>query len=551
MLQPNNNTVYTAALYCRLSKDDGFSDRDSSSIETQRTLLTNYCNEHGIIIHDYYVDDGYTGTNFDRPSFQRMIGDIENGKINCVITKDQSRLGRNHLEAGYFMEMFFPEHGVRYIAISDGVDTINQSSLDFAPFRNLLNDMYAKDVSVKIKTSLLAQQKAGKFFGTKAPYGYIKDPNDKHHLLIDERYAPVIRKIFDMYLNEGLGSHKIAKRLTDEKIPRPCVAASELKPAFDRYLQDENGYYRWTCQQVTSIIRNPVYAGHMRGQQRPKISFKSQKRYPLGSKAFVVQNTHEPIIDPERWELAQTILSSHRREKVEGGYQSIFNGILRCADCDHALNMSKGHRRKPRPDPIDMVGFQCNYYRTFGNKACTQHWIEARDLHNAVLADIRRLAKYAVDHDDKMVRDIISKLNADMSESTKKTERELVKAKKRLAELDKLFVSLYEDKVQGSISDRNYKQVASSYEQEQSELEKKINGYEEDLRTAKVNNENAETFVDMIKDYAGIEDLNVTIVHTLIDKIVVHQAEEIDGERGQKIEIYYKFAGKFDDEQDA
>ena len=249
----------------------------------------------------------------------------------------------------------------------------------------------------------------------------------------------------------------------------------------------------------------------------------------------------------ERWELAQTILSSNRHEKVEGGYESIFNGLLRCADCDHSLNMSKGHRRKPRPDPIDMVGYQCNYYRTFGRTACTQHWIEARDLYETVLNDIRRLAKYAIDHDDKMVSDIISKLNSDASESTQKQERELMKAKKRLAELDKMFVTLYEDKVSGEISDRNYKQVAASYEQEQAQLEHQISGYEENLRNAKVNDENADAFVSFIKEYAGIEELNTAILHTLIDKIIIHESEKIDGEKVQKIEIYYKFVGKFDE----
>ena len=395
-----------------------------------------------------------------------------------------------------------------------------------------------------------ARQRAGKFIGTKAPYGYIKDPADKNHLLIDERYAPVIRKILELYLDKGMGCHQIAKQLTDERIPRPCVAAAEEQSSYDRYTSDENGKYRWNCQQISTIIRNPVYAGHIRGQERPKISFKSQKRHPKGSKAFIVPNMHEPIIPPERWELAQSILSSHRHEKVDSGYNNIFTALLRCADCYHTLTMTKGHRRNPRPNPIDMVGYQCNYYRTFGKTACTQHWVEAHALYDAVLNDIRRLARYAIEHDNKMVKEIISKLNSDVLESTKKRERELIKARKRLSELDKMFVSLYEDKVKGDISDRNYKQVAASYEQEQSQLEQQIAEYEENLRNAKVNNDNADTFVEMIKEYAGIEELNSAILHTLIDKIIVHQAEEIDGERVQKIEIYYKFVGKFDDEQD-
>ena len=547
MIQPTNNTnVYNAALYCRLSKDDGFADRDSSSIETQREMLSRYCSDHGFIIYDYYVDDGYSGTNFDRPAFKKMIADIESGHINCVITKDQSRLGRNHLESGYYMEIFFPEHGIRYIAITDGVDTINSTTMDIAPFRNLLNDMFAKDISKKVKSALYTKQKQGKYIGTKAPYGYIKDPNDKNHLLIDERYAPVVRRIFDMFIDQEMGCHLISKTLTEEKVPRPCVAAAEFIPRYSSYAEDENGKYRWTCQQISFIIRNPVYAGHIRGQNRPKISIKSSKRAPLGSQSFYVENMHEPIIPPERWELAQQILSSHRHRKVEEGYKNIFTGLLKCADCNHTLTMQKGHRRKPRPNPIDMVGYACNYYRTFGTSACTQHWIEARDLYEAVLNDIRRLAKYAVDHDEKMVADIISKLHTDMTDNTNKTEREIRKAKKRLADLDKMFSSLYEDKVSGSISERNFKQLAAGYETEQMQLETQISEYEENLRNAKIEYENADCFVETIKEYAGIEELNSYVLHTLIDKIVIHSAEIVDGEKVQQIEIFYKFVGKFD-----
>ena len=253
MLQPTTNTIYNAALYCRLSKDDGFSDRDSSSIENQREMLTRYCSEHGMKVYDCYVDDGYSGTNFDRPAFKRMIADIESGHINCVLTKDQSRLGRNHLESGYYMEIFFPEHGVRYIALGDGVDTINASTMDIAPFRNLLNDMYAKDISKKIKASLLSLQKSGCFVGLKAPYGYIKDPNDKHHLLIDERYAPIVRRIFSMYVDEGKGCHTIAKIFTAEKIPRPFVAAAEDLEGYGRFNTDESKPYSLCAKSAVCI----------------------------------------------------------------------------------------------------------------------------------------------------------------------------------------------------------------------------------------------------------------------------------------------------------
>ena len=406
--------------------------------------------------------------------------------------------------------------------------------------------MYAKDVSKKVKTALYTKQKQGKYIGTKAPYGYIKDPNDKHHLLIDERYAPVIRKIFDLYLNNGMGCRRIALQLNAERIPRPCVAAADVFPQYAEYTNDDNGKYRWTDQQISSIIRNPVYAGHVRGQYRPRISIKSNKTVPLGSQSFIIPNMHEPIIPPEKCELAQEILSSHRHEKVEDGYVNIWSGLLRCADCDHTLTMQKGHRRKPRPNPMDMVGYACNNYRTFGTSVCSLHWIEARDLYEAVLADIQLRVKNAVDHDEKMVNDIINKMNTNMSDNTNKTEKELRKAKRRLSELDKMFSALYEDKVNGNVSEHNYKQLAAVYEAEQLELEQKISGYEENLRNTKVEHDNADKFVAMLKEYAGIKELNAAVLHSLIDKIVIHETEIVDDEKVQKIEIYYQLVGKFD-----
>ncbi len=545
MLQPNN-IIYNAAIYCRLSKDDGFSDRDSSSIENQRDMLTRFCTDNGIIIHDYYVDDGYSGTNFDRPAFKKMIEDIESGHVNCVITKDQSRLGRNHLETGYFMEVYFKEHNVRYIAVGDNVDTLNASTMDIAPFRNLLNDMYAKDISKKVKTAIITKQKQGKFFGQKAPFGYMKDPDDKNHLLIDERYAPVIRRIFDMYLDEFMGCRAIAGKLTEEKIPRPCVAAVEHSQQYESYAQSDNGKYRWSAYQISNIIRNPVYAGNMRGQFRPTKGIRSSKKYSPGQFSFVVNNTHEPIVPQERWDLAQEILSSHRRDKVDGGYVNIFTGILRCADCGHMLTMSQNKKSKSPGDPIDKANFSCSEYRAFGKNACSSHYIRARDLHDAVLADIRRLAKYAVEHDDGMIIEILSKLRTDKSDDTKAKERELRKAKKRLSELDRMFSSLYEDKVKGNISEHNYKQLAASYETEQQQLESLISTNEESLRNTKAEHENADQFVELIKEYAGIEELNASVIHALIDKILVHECEVVNGEKIQKIEIYYKFVGRFD-----
>lgn len=543
MKQPNTNMVYTAALYLRLSKDDGIMDKDSASIDTQRDLLTRYCNDNNIIIYDYYVDDGFTGLNTDRPAFKRMIEDAEAKRINCVITKDQSRLGRNHLESGFYMEVYFPEHGIRYIALNDNVDTINAATLDIAPFRNLLNDMYSQDISKKVKSALYIRQSQGKFIGNKAPFGYLKDPNDKNHLVIDERYAPTVRRIYELYL-DGNGVHKIARILREEKLIKPAAAAVEFVDAYSAHVNSDEDVYNWRDGAVSTILTNPVYAGHIRGQQRPKISAKSKKRYARNSKAILVENMHEPIIEPEKWELVQSIIKSHRHEKADDGYDNIFAGLLRCADCGHTLTKSCAHRRSPRLDIMDMIGYQCNFYRLYGKNYCTQHWIEARDLYNAVLADIQYRAKCALEDEEKMIAEIISRLHINASDDAGNAEKELRKSKSRMTELDRIFANLYEDKVNGDISERNYKQLSAKYETEQIALESCIEELEKAITLRKAAAEDVDTFVNLIKEYSLITKLDTATLHRLIDKIEVYSAEIIDGEKSQKIEIYYKFVGR-------
>jgi len=370
----------------------------------------------------------------------------------------------------------------------------------------------------------------------------MKDPDDKHHLIIDERYAPVVRKIFQMSI-DGYGIHRIRDYLISEKIPRPVYAACESIGSYERYISDDESVYQWSEGGVRDILRNPVYAGHIRGQKRPKISHKSSKRKSVSAAGtFVVKNMHEPIIEPEKWELVQRLIDSRRHERKREKFDNIFCGLLRCADCGYALTLCSANRTK-RENIIDMLGYQCSSYRTYGKKKCTQHWVEARDLYDSVLDDIRKQADKALADDEKMIAEIISKLDTGAAENIKRTEKELRKAKTRLAELDRLYATLYEDKVSGNISDRNFRQLSTAYETEQIELERKICEYEQSLHTAKEHNENADVFVNMIKDYSGITELTSAILNTLIDKIVIHEAEIVDGEKVQNIEIFYKFVG--------
>ena len=542
----NGQTRYNTALYLRLSKDDG-TDSESSSIQTQKEMLTRYCRENGFAISEIYVDDGWSGTNSNRPSFQRMLSDIEDGKINCVITKDLSRLGRNYLETGGYTEVYFPEHNVRYIAVTDGVDTAKGSTMDITPFKNLLNDMYAQDISKKIKSSLLIRQKQGKFIGVKAPYGYVKGPADKNHLLIDERFAPTVRYIFQM-AKDGVGMVQIARRLTAEKIPRPVVAAAEKFECYDRYITTDESAYKWSMGSVREILRNPVYKGAVRGQKRPTISLKSHKRKPTANAGtFVVENMHEPIIPPEEWELVQHLITSRKKaRKTDRPYDNIFSGLVKCADCGYALSVSKANRTWNSDNIIANYDYQCNNYRMEGKAVCTQHRISALSLYNAVLEDIRRLANEALDDDRQMISSIAERLGKDEKDSVRQAERELKKAAKRLVELDKLFAKLYEEHINGKVSERNYNALSATYEAEQTELESKIAELNETIKANREYGENAENFVDLIKQYADIDELTQALLNTLIERIEVHEPEEINGERIQKLDVYYKFVGRLD-----
>ena len=542
----NGQTRYITALYLRLSKDDG-TDSESSSIQTQKEMLTRYCRENGFAISEIYVDDGWSGTNSNRPSFQRMLSDIEDGKINCVITKDLSRLGRNYLETGGYTEVYFPEHNVRYIAVTDGVDTAKGSTMDITPFKNLLNDMYAQDISKKIKSSLLIRQKQGKFIGVKAPYGHVKDPAYKNHLLIDERFAPTVRYIFQM-AKDGVGMVHIARRLTAEKIPRPVVAAAEKFECYDRYITTDESAYKWSMGSVREILRNPVYKGAVRGQKRPTISLKSHKRKPTANAGtFVVENMHEPIIPPEEWELVQHLITSRKKaRKTDRPYDNIFSGLVKCADCGYALSVSKANRTWNSDNIIANYDYQCNNYRMEGKAVCTRHRISALSLYNAVLEDIRRLANEALDDDRQMISSIAERLGKDEKDSVRQAERELKKAAKRLVELDKLFAKLYEEHINGKVSERNYNALSATYEAEQTELESKIAELNETIKANREYGENAENFVDLIKQYADIDELTQALLNTLIERIEVHEPEEINGERIQKLDVYYKFVGRLD-----
>jgi len=537
--------IYNVGVYCRLSKDDG-NEAESASIGTQKAILTDYVKRQGWHLAKIYVDDGYSGTNFNRPDFQAMLKDIENGLIDCVVTKDLSRLGRNYLDCGLYLEVFFPEHNVRYIAVNDGVDTLNRAAMDITPFRNILNEMYAADVSVKIKSAYRARFNKGKFMATKAPYGYIKDPADNNHLLIDEKTAPIVRKIFDLAL-AGNGIGKIRKYLNSQRILRPAAYAAENGEGYERYFKDsEENRYIWSENSVRSILRSPVYAGNLTGYKRPTISMKSKKRPSrLPEEWETVPGTHEGIVTQKEFDTVQQLMTSRRREKNQYGYDNVFLGVLKCADCGYAMRAASANRRK-RPDIIDCVQYCCNNFGRYGNVHCTSHTIEARDLLNAVMTDINEYARMAV-NDETAVKTLQQRLSKISDQEAREYGRERRRLAKRVAELDKLFAALYEDKVMEKITERNYRLMAAKYEQEQMNIEARLSAIDAELVAKGRNDKGIAGFVERIREYKGITTLTARIVNELIDRITVSEREKVEGGGyEQHIRIYYKFVGALD-----
>ena len=533
----NNDKI--TALYCRLSKDDG-TNNESMSISTQKTMLKDYAKRNGFLNCQFYVDDGYSGTNYDRPAFRQLIEDIQDGEVSTLITKDLSRLGRNYLETGTYIEVFFPNHNVRYIAINDGVDSIDNAQMDITPFRNIINEMYAKDTSRKIKSALHARRMQGKYMATTAPFGYQKDEKDHNHLVIDEVTAPVVELIFSI-AEEGVGLHTICNRLRKAKVLKPSFYKKEL---FERFM-DEEKMYDWDTAYVSQILHNPVYAGNLTVADKPTKTMRSKKRqYIPFAEREVIYGTHEPIIEQNRWNNVQKILQS--RPPVIGesssGYDNIFRGIIKCADCGSAM-LAKVEQKRKRNNVLDKTFYCCTKYRKYGKEGCSSHNIEARTVHEVVLADIQKHAGQALTDRKAMVTDIAERLNLQLSADKEQQKKELRQCKQRVSEIENLYAKLYEDLTRELITEKRFQMLSARYDSEQEELTARIKELEKSAIADKEQLSSIEHFAEQISGYAGITELNFKIINQLIEKILVSEPVEVDGQKIQRLTIHYKFIG--------
>ncbi len=524
MFVGNRRNIMTnkiTALYCRLSQDDML-EGESNSITNQKEILLKYAQDNCFPNPQFYVDDGFSGTNFNRPDFQRMIADMENDKIGIIITKDLSRLGREYLMTGQYIELIFPDHDVRYIAINDNVDTA-KSIDDMMVFRNIFNDFYAKDVSRKVRAVFKAKGQSGKPLATNPPYGYKKFESDKNAWVIDESAAEVVRRIFKMCI-EGNGPRQIARTLNAEKIPTPSIHSRG------------NGLKQWDHRSVCDILERLEYVGHTVNFKTTKKSYKCNKRIDLPKENWqVFENTHEPIITRHDYDLVQQLRESKRRPQKQRSEPNPFSGIVYCADCGKKLYIS-GRRQESKSNE----SLRCSTYSRHCDE-CSAHYIRTCILGEIVLSEINKLLGAVRNDEDGFVERSMEQSAASHLDEVKKAKRLISKDERRIEELERLFTRLYEDNVLGKIDDERFSQMSANYTDEQKKLKDEVAKLNSLVEAKEQKSSDIFHFLHVVRRYEHISELTPKLIHEFVEKIVVHEADKSSGHREQEVEIYFRF----------
>ena len=516
------------ALYCRLSQDDML-DGESNSITNQKNIILKYSQDNGFPNPQFYVDDGVSGTTFERDGFKTMMSDIEAGKVGIVITKDLSRLGRDYLKTGEYIEIIFPDYDVRYIAVNDGVDTF-KSENEMMVFRNVFNDFYARDMSKKVRAVFKTKGQSGKPLATIPPYGYKKSENDKYMWVIDEETAPIVRRIYQLCI-EGRGPSRIAKILANDKILKP-TACMDLK-ANGRVTVEKP--YRWAQKTIVGILEKAEYLGHTVNFKTHQKSYKCPKTIKNSKEKWVVfENTHEAIISQQDFDLVQE-LRKNKRKIQKCGEINPFSGMVYCSDCGSKMYLCRSKNLNDEQEHL-----KCSAYAKDVND-CSAHYIRTSVLTKIVISELNKLLETVHTSEDEFIK-VAMENSIQSQESELKKAKKLVKQyEKRVAELDKLFTRLYEDNVSGKISDERFEMMSKGYEDEQAELKIKISELSSVIEVKEQKSADTSQFLEIVRKYTEITELSPEIMHELIERIVVHAPDKSSGHRVQQIDIYYRF----------
>ena len=524
---PDNIT----ALYARLSQEDAL-DGESNSIANQKKILLKYATDNHFSNPTFFIDDGVSGVTFDRPGWNEMIRLAEAGKVQTVIVKDMSRMGRDYLKVGYYTKSFFAERDIRYIAINDGVDS-DKGDNDFTPFRNLFNDFYARDTSKKIRAVMRAKGNAGEHLCTNPPYGYMKDPADKKKWIVDEEAAEIVKRIFDLCI-AGKGPMQIAKLLTAEHIltVKAHYAQRAGKPLPEKP-------HHWDPKSVAGILERPEYTGCTVNFKTYSKSHKLKKRlHNVPENQRIFPNTQPAIIDEQVFVRVQELRENKRRPAKQAERQGLFSGLLYCADCGSKLHFATGKNMTPQQDC-----YRCSRYKS-NTGDCTMHFIREETLKLFVLQRIFDVT--ALFFDDAMAFEEAAKKQhfQEAEKEAQKRKREIAQAEKRIAELDRIFKRIYEDDISGAISHERFLKLSTDYEAEQRELTEQVKTWREVVEIFEQDRSDFDSFAAIVRKYVGIRELTPTIVNEFVKKIIVHAPDKSSGHRRQKIELVWNFIGE-------
>ena len=533
MFGATNNKI--TALYCRLSQEDARMG-ESLSIENQKSMLLQYCKEHHFPNPLFFVDDGYSGTTYERPGFQKMLDEIEAGKVGVVLTKDLSRLGRNSALTGLYTNFTFPQNGVRYIAINDNYDTADPNSInnDFAGIKNWFNEFYARDTSRKIRAVQKAKGERGVPLTVNVPYGYVKDPEDKRKWIVDEEAAAVVRRIFEMCM-EGRGPQQIANQLKADKVLTP-TAYKKRKGMKTPQAAPENPY-GWCDSSVVNILERREYTGCTVNFKTYSNSIwdKKQRENPVEKQA-VFENTHEAIITDDVFKRVQEI-RQQRHRKTKSGRSSKFSGLVFCYDCESKMNYGATNNYK-----VEGAFFDCSLHWKKKDK-CATHYIRESVLERMVLRHMQLVTGYILRYEEHFRSVMDDHLRLDSTEKLEISKGQLERNEKRIAELKRLFIKIYEDNARGKLDDERYDMMSQNYDTEQKQLEAEVIALRKEIEVQERQNDNVEKFIETAKRYVGIDTVEPYALHELVQAIYVEKPDKSSGTRQQKIRIKYNGVG--------
>lgn len=536
MQSKNKNQIGITALYCRLSRDDG-TESESNSIGNQKKLLSQKAKEMGLTDTKYYVDDGYTGTNFNRPGFQQLIDDIEIGLVSAVMVKDLSRLGRDYVSVGNYTDSYFPEHNIRFIAVNDAIDS-DEGESEIAPFKNILNEMYARDISKKIRSSHRLRGSMGEPL-SQPPYGYMKSPENKKKWIIDPEAATVVKSIFKMCL-DGKGNETIARELQESEVLIP-MAYWRSKGLNRGGKKTQTNPYKWCKTTIQKILSQQEYCGDIINFKTYSKSFKNKRRIENSKENWAVfKDVNEPIIDRETFETVQKFISKTKRRapKKENGERSIFNGLIYCGDCHSKMRYHTSTSNK------EIHYFTCSDNKVdYRGKCPGRHYVRADALEEVVKLELRRLVEM-LEIDESYFAQLLLRKNDEEREKDKKfLESELQKAIARSNTVSQLYEKLYEDNVLGKVSDEWFVELSHKYEKERMDLKAKIADTRHKIEELKNNNSEYEKFISAIRRFMQMDNLTSSLLRELIDHIDIFETEGTGKSRTQRIVIYYRFIG--------